>query len=294
MAIAKERHQENEEEEEEFHLHCLIRLNRKCNIRKEDYFDFDDQHPNIQSARNWKDVYNYIQKEKVDYVEFGSWEEVDDVIKAEVLECTGRKQVMDCMIRHKKIHQHKFWLEYWLLSGMEVGDEEVKYDLDDFDVPIAVREWMDDHDNKSLILVGDAGGGKTSLARAVAARLGDFHWNPHKESIKSYRQQGTIIFDDTDFGNCGRTTLLNYLDTEHSREFNIKFSSVTIRAGVRRIFTTNSLEFLLGEHRYRPEVQRRIRVVECGRLYEPPLRRAEEMPPRLVSLGNQRRSQGTN
>ncbi|AFD62973.1 RepA protein [Chickpea chlorosis virus-C] len=45
------------------HLHCLIQLDKRCNIRDPSFFDFQGSHPNIQPARNSDEVLDYISKD---------------------------------------------------------------------------------------------------------------------------------------------------------------------------------------------------------------------------------------
>nr|QPD01608.1 RepA [Chickpea yellow dwarf virus] len=45
------------------HLHCLIQLDKRCDIRDPSFFDFEGNHPNIQPAKNSKQVLEYISKD---------------------------------------------------------------------------------------------------------------------------------------------------------------------------------------------------------------------------------------
>lgn len=187
-----------------------------------------------------------------------------DELLNQALTCTSEGSLLRFLIAKGMKSHWQMYRRLWQLNRQEV-DEAPVYDLEDFDVPIQVSDWMLNHDNRSLILVGEAGTGKTSLARSVANQLGSVFWCPQRESLAAFGGEDSIIFDDTDFGGCSRTTLLNYLDVEQSRCFRVLYGSITVAAGVRRIFTTNSLDFLLGEHQSRPEIQRRITVVYITR-----------------------------
>lgn len=279
LAICRETHEDGG-----FHLHALVKLNRKCNIINEHKLDFNGLHGNYTVARNVGDCYEYVNKEPETYIEWGEFDN-DDFIKREIIQCKSELEVMNVLDRVKKHHQLTFWKRWWYLNRLSNSTEAPIRDMDEFNVPIQVSQWMDDHEMKSLILVGPSGGGKTSLARSVGTTIGNIFWCPERQSLTAYAGEETIIFDDTDFGSVSRTTLLNFLDMEQSRSFRVLYGSVYVPSGIRRIFTTNSLEFLLGENQFRPEIQRRIKVVECGDVKRGAgVQRAEELPPRVCEL----------
>lgn len=80
ITIGKEKHQSGK-----FHIHALIGLGRKLSTRNVRFFDYLEQHPNIQSTRSIAAVRKYCKKEG-DFIEEGwiggaqdSW---GDAIKA--------------------------------------------------------------------------------------------------------------------------------------------------------------------------------------------------------------------
>lgn len=264
LLVAQEEHKEESELGPGTHLHCLLLGARKKNIKRADYFDFEGFHPNVQGCRDVQKWFEYCMKE-------GGlkWEDGDralvspDELLNQALTCTSEGALLRFLIAKNMKSHWQMYRRLWQLNRAEVDEAPVR-DISEFDVPIQVSEWMANHDNRSLILVGVAGTGKTSLARSVANQLGSVFWCPQRESLAAFGGENTIIFDDTDFGGCSRTTLLNYVDVEQTRCFRVLYGSITVAAGVRRIFTTNSLDFLLGEHQRRPEIERRIRVVHVS------------------------------
>ncbi|AAA47950.1 replication-associated protein [Tobacco yellow dwarf virus] len=58
IAIATELHQDGTP-----HLHCLIQLDKRSNIRDPSFFDLEGNHPNIQPAKNSEQVLEYISKD---------------------------------------------------------------------------------------------------------------------------------------------------------------------------------------------------------------------------------------
>nr|AIY32802.1 RepA [Chickpea chlorotic dwarf virus] len=58
LGVATELHQDGTT-----HYHALIQLDKKPHIRDPSFFDFEGNHPNIQPARNSKQVLDYISKD---------------------------------------------------------------------------------------------------------------------------------------------------------------------------------------------------------------------------------------
>lgn len=259
-------------EDGNFHLHALICLPRRGNFRDEAAFDVDGYHPNIQAARSIRDIHAYMSKEVILEAEYGELpyenSNSSERLMEEVTTCRSIQDVRNVMIRYQKISQCSFWIAWW--QGRQVEEQAVAAvrPLSTFTVCPAIRRWMTDHGNKSLVLVGAAGIGKTELARALAAELGEYFWCPHREGMRHFRGESCIVFDDVDFAKCSRNTILNYIDVEQLREFRVLYGTITIGAGTRRILTTNAMELLFGEWADAPEVRRRIEVITiAGGLY---------------------------
>nr|AGT45452.1 RepA [Chickpea chlorosis virus-E] len=58
IAVATELHQDGTP-----HLHCLLQLDKRGDIRDPSFFDFEGNHPNIQPAKNSEQVFDYISKD---------------------------------------------------------------------------------------------------------------------------------------------------------------------------------------------------------------------------------------
>ncbi len=67
MIVAKESHQDGES-----HLHCLVKLKKKCDIRNASALDLNaETHGNYVPRRNWKSAVEYVCKEDPEPATFG-------------------------------------------------------------------------------------------------------------------------------------------------------------------------------------------------------------------------------
>lgn len=263
------------------HIHVYVRLNRKCDIRNPHKLDVNGLHGNYKTCKQPSKAYNYINKDPVDYHEWGDID-LGDAVKREIEQCANAFEIMLCVIRHNKIHQENFWLKYWKAYKAQEQEVGVIYDLDTFNIPDGVMDWVEDHNNKTLVLVGTAGTGKTSLARSIGQELGGFFWATDKNSLMHYQDEKVIIFDDVQTGGCSRGTLISIIDTEQFQHVRILYSVCAVSAGVRRIICTNNLEFTFGSYVSDPAILRRCLIIRVDRSIRrgesAGLSRCEELP----------------
>lgn len=89
----------------------------------------------------------------------------------------------------------------------------------------------------SIVIMGTTGLGKTMYA------LSHFN-NPimisHIDDLKKISPMNDgIVFDDMCFGHWPPNSCIHITDMEHPRSINVKYGTITIPGGLRRIFTTN-------------------------------------------------------
>lgn len=274
-AICKEEH-----EDEGVHYHAYLRLNRKCDIRSPRKLDFRGHHGKYEATRNPKKAYEYVNKSPIDYLQWGDIE-LKAALVNEIKEATSRLDVMNIVIKHEVIHQHAFWLKWWDEVNLTKVSTAPIRDLDTFIYPNEIDEWIINHDNKCLVLDGISGTGKTSLARSIARIIGTEFWCTNLQSLRGYNGEDTIIFDDVGLSSFQRENIISICDVEQLQTIRVLYGTMAIPAGTRRIFSTNAIRFLFGEHNGDPAIQRRIRVIEINRsLFDRghDLVRREELP----------------
>ncbi|AAB18926.1 rep [Horseradish curly top virus] len=187
IRVAAERHADGTP-----HLHCLIQLSGKSNIKDCRFFDITHPqrstsfHPNVQSAKDTNAVKNYITKEG-DYCESGQYKVSGgtkankDAVYHNAVNAGGVREALDIIkagdpktfvTQH---HNVKANLEHIFAKPPEPWNPP--YPLSSFtNVPEEMQEWADDyfgrpvadsHKAKSIIIEGNSRTGKTCWARAL-------------------------------------------------------------------------------------------------------------------------------
>ncbi|QCB65753.1 replication-associated protein [Tomato chlorotic leaf curl virus] len=175
------------------HLHCLVQLSGKSNIKDARFFDLTHPrrsttfHPNIQAAKDTNAVKNYITKEG-DYCESGQYKvsggtkaNKDDVYHnavhagsvSEALDIIKAGDPKSYIVQHHNIRSN---LERIFKRAPEPWVPP--FPLASFtNVPEELQEWADDYFGRgaaarperpvSIIVEGDSRTGKTMWARAL-------------------------------------------------------------------------------------------------------------------------------
>ncbi|AEI91412.1 replication associated protein [Begomovirus abutilonbrazilense] len=188
IRVAREEHSDGHP-----HLHCLIQLSGKSNIRDARFFDLTHPrrsasfHPNVQAAKDTVAVRNYITKDG-DYCESGQYKvsggtkaNKDDVFHnavnaggvSEALEIIRAGDPKTFIVQHHNIRSN---LELIFKRAPEPWAPP--FPLSSFtNVPEEMQEWADDYFGRSsaarpvrpisIIVEGDSRTGKTMWARAL-------------------------------------------------------------------------------------------------------------------------------
>lgn len=176
------------------HFHAYVRFDKKPNIRTVGFFDFENNHPNIQSCRSVKDWLKYCIKDDTaplsnfDYTNAPTKmgmailainngindpnKSLNDLVDAAL---TEEPNLLKCTFSVENYIMKRRRLSTRLAPERPIGD----FNLDD-NALAALMEWKmrmevivrgDRRTIKSLWFVGETGWGKTSLARSLG-----FHW----------------------------------------------------------------------------------------------------------------------
>lgn len=100
LLIGRETHEDGA-----YHLHALVTYERKLNVKRQNYFDFQEYHPNIQAARNLQAVKTYIQKEDTEPLIVSNQSEDDDDNLYDLARVTPEENFFE-LCRKRKVTIH--------------------------------------------------------------------------------------------------------------------------------------------------------------------------------------------
>ncbi|AGT45433.1 Rep [Chickpea chlorosis virus-B] len=214
IAIATELHQDGSP-----HLHCLIQLDKRCNIRDPLFFDFESHHPNIQPARDSQQVLDYISKDQnvITRGEFKrhrvSPKKSDERWRTIIQTATTKEEYLQ-MIQEEFPHEWAtklYWLEYSANKLFPPQPEPYIHPWNDEDLQCHedLAEWLNkelytepeqlQQRRKSLYICGPTRTGKTTWARS----LGRHNYFNGGVDFTNYDDKATYnIVDDIPFKFC--------------------------------------------------------------------------------------------
>nr|AFD63082.1 replication associated protein [Tobacco yellow dwarf virus-A] len=189
IAIATELHQDGTP-----HLHCLIQLDKRSNIRDPSFFDLEGNHPNIQPAKNSEQVLEYISKDGnvITKGEFKkhrvSPSKSDERWRTIIQTATSKEEYLD-MIKDEFPHEWATklqWLEYSANKLFPPQPEiyQSTFTEEDLQCHEDLQLWRDQHlyheprrprtRIPSLYICGPSRTGKTTWARSLGRHN---YWN---------------------------------------------------------------------------------------------------------------------
>jgi len=115
------------------------------------------------------------------------------------------------------------------------------------------------HDNLTLLIVGEAGIGKTTWAKRTIPKPCLFV--THIDDLRKFKVgfHVSILFDDVSVTHFPETAQIHLVDWENPRSVHVRYGTARIPAGIRKIFTCNS--FPVSFHH--PAISRRSQVILC-------------------------------
>lgn len=250
ILVAQEQHEDGGT-----HFHALVNFKQKKNIKSSNYFDYNNEHFNIQSTRNIKAWTKYIEKDG-NFIESG--------VRPKQLTLTPLNpkrplsQVGSDELRDYCVDNHIGYGYY-----LEEKTNRKKIDLSIYDEPqIGIMNMflqaLQVPDNLTIVLLGQTGCGKTSWAKQNCTKPGLLV--RHIDGLKQFDREKhkSIIFDDMDFQHWPRTAQIHLVDQHDTSQINVKHSTATIPANIQKIFTCNIYPFAEDD-----AIKRRIKLINC-------------------------------
>lgn len=248
VCVSHEKHQDGGD-----HLHAVIILGKKPNIRSSNFFDFDGFHPNIQAVRDIKSWTDYVQKDG-DYVEDGKRPEFKrkrDEIVAEALKAENREEFLSTL-REKA--PSLFLCSYIGIS--KYADDRYRANpfvyvspYTDFVRHPTIESWFETTRSRRdrydlLVVVGPTKLGKTSYIRSFGKHV---YWKSFiniTTLVAGIREgAGFLVVDDPCYESdldkfpCAKTLLLGTAGTvtdKYTKKQDLEY-------GLPCVYLTNSL-----------------------------------------------------
>jgi len=258
--IAEEKHKDNEEK----HIHCYLKLKKRCNITNQNKLDMNKEklifHGNYVSCKNYNAVKYYCKKEENYITNIEDFKPIAPAILA--IEAAREGNIKEA--RNIIINDPNLARDY-LKSSSNIENTLIKLN----EKPIIKKKihyvfkevkGISNWNRKKYVLWlrGPSGYGKTEFAKSLFT-------NPllvrHRNKLKEFRHEfhDGIIFDDYSLQKYEREIQIHYLDVENDTQIDIKFDAINIPEGTPRVFTSNfSNIFNLKDK----SIRRRIRLIK--------------------------------
>lgn len=254
MVIGQETHADGN-----LHIHVAIKFTKKVNIRRADFFDIGEFHPNIASRHTYAGAETYVRKEDREPLEHGvAATQLEERLRDVCATYTDRIDWLEYC------HDHKVqsWIgnELWTLTHPKRENTIIEWDQ----LGTIVRELSDfrkPHGN--VLIIGPSGCGKSTWAKRESDKPA--LWVTHMDDLKNFdeRYHKSIIFDDMDFKHLPGTSQIHIVDIENRRSIHVRYGVAQIPPGISKIFTCNSYPFT-EEGEQAEAIKRRIRTIRLG------------------------------
>lgn len=277
-----------------FHIHCFIECAKKVEISNSSKLNiiYNEQtfHGKYETVKNKVKVIDYILK-SIDDVNDQNWCLISENLKPFIDE-TGWLDLPVAMIKLAekgniplalqllKKEKPMFYIRNHISIERNLRDLRMRelgftanYNFKTFNIPenlqIAFNETF--KDNKTLLLKGESGTGKTQLLEAYFQYknmnpliINDFN------SLSKFQEgfNDSILLDDlSDFSNLNREALIKLFDSKSTATFRVLYRSVYIPKNIPRFICSNkSLKELIPKFHLDKAILRRLVQIDVGDL----------------------------
>jgi len=160
---------------------------------------------------------------------------------------------------HRLLYAKAIWDNYHTDTMMTLSsDMNFEGDIDPrFQRLVDKTEF---HENLTLLIVGEAGIGKTTWAKRTIPKPCLFV--THIDDLRKFKvgYHLSILFDDVSVTHFPETAQIHLVDWENTRSVHVRYGTARIPAGIRKIFTCNTLPVSICN----AAVLRRTQVLFCN------------------------------
>lgn len=222
------------------HCHAIVRFGSRVKTRSNvRLFDILGRHPNIQVPRRIKDVLEYVGKDGnfKDYGAIPSFKAKGDKSQLyeecrQAAESHCRDMLDKCAIAGGLSKQ---WADHlWNRHACSSGNTILEPGNGTMCLQLCALPFT----GGSVAVIGPSGCGKTTWAKSVCPKPA--LWVRHIDDLRKLSvEHKSIIFDDMDFTHWPRTSQIHLVDQYEQSSINVRYGTVSIPAGMPRIFTGN-------------------------------------------------------
>jgi hypothetical protein len=247
------------------HFHVVLEATTKFNIQQQDFLDITYQdksyHGNYQAVKSLSNVVEYVCKAGDYITDFTNIQEGKLLsLKELLIQSATQIGVSQALIEHCKqlpnaalpnlsLTSVKAYFEALekLKQSSEAANAETPFKLKDFnlDQNKELIQWLE-HPDKTLVLTGRSGTGKTQFCKAFAQHKGlKTLIVSHLEGFKNLtHQHDCVIVDDANIKALDAIQLLALIDNKQNKTLRVLYNSINKKPGLIQMFTMNKPEFL--------------------------------------------------
>ena len=271
--ISKEYHKDRG-----IHFHVVLIQQEKVDIRNPNALDIHYQeqafHGNYTPVNSLRHAIAYACKDKEYITNLESLKD-GQLLSAKqfIIYQVEQKGVRQALLDYYKVSPEKaiagisvgalrkHFHEIDKLKGeLQLDQINTPFTLDNFHIPHEVQEWIQ-HPDKTLILVGKSGIGKTQFCKAVVKEknLKTLVVN-HKEDFRRLNPSyDAIIIDDANIHELEETQLLSIIESQAGKSIRVLYDTVIKKAHILQMIAINKTEFQkLAPYLRQPRFARRL------------------------------------
>lgn len=235
------------------HLHAAISFSKRKNVKSPNFFDFEEQHCNIQAAKDMHKWVTYVKKDGV-FLEEGTLAQPHGRAPIDLNSVDSERLFNFCL--NNKV-PYGYYAEE--AKRRNVVDTTIREESSEGTMSWYLQLLQLPTSHKSIILTGSTGIGKTTWAIKNSPKPSLLV--SHLDQLKNFRTSihKSIIFDDMDFKHFPVTAQIHLTDSEQARAIHIRYGIVTLPRNIVKIFTCNEYPFSMHE-----AIARRVKHINAN------------------------------
>lgn len=244
LCVSQEQHKDGG-----FHLHAAVALGQPFRTRDPRFADLRagdgtrSFHASVESARRFGDWVRYVKKDGK-FIEVGEYNKgSSDRLEPDQLIERAKSMDLVSFMAYCSVHKYQMAKDIWSLAHEDVSmtidvDDLIEGVVDDRFKRIAERTTW--NQNLTLLIVGEAGIGKTTWAKQMMPK--PILFVSHMDDLRKFRADyhKSILFDDVCVNHMPETAQIHLVDTENPRSIHVRYGTVRIPARTPKVFTCNT------------------------------------------------------